>query len=66
LALPANTQADLEARCLNGTFSSELPVTVESTQRPREVRGKLGKGGAPIKLRTVNGGIQIAILRSTV
>jgi hypothetical protein len=66
LALPFSTQADLEARCLNGTFSSELPVSVESTLRPREVRGKLGKGGAPIRLRTVNGGIQIAILRSTV
>ncbi len=66
LALPVSTQADLEARCLNGTFSSELPVSVESTLRPREVRGKLGKGGAPIRLRTVNGGIQIAVLRSTV
>ena len=66
LALPASAQADLEARCLNGSFSSELPVAVESTLRPREVRGKLGKGGAPIRLRTVNGGIQIAILRSTV
>jgi hypothetical protein len=66
LALPVTTQADLEARCLNGSFSSELPLSVESTQRPREVHGKLGRGGAPIRLRTVNGGIQIAILRSTV
>jgi len=66
LALPVSTQADLEARCLNGSFSSELPVSVESTLQPREVRGKLGRGGAPIRLRTVNGGIQIAILRSTV
>jgi DUF4097 and DUF4098 domain-containing protein YvlB len=66
LALPISTQADLEAQCLNGTFSSELPVSVESTLRPREVLGKIGKGGAPIRLRTVNGGIQIAILRSTV
>ncbi len=66
LALPVSTQADLEARCLNGSFSSELPVSVESTLRPREVHGKLGRGGAPIRLRTVNGGIQIAILRSTV
>jgi len=66
LALPADTQADLEARCLNGSFSSELPVSLESTLRPREMHGKLGHGGAPIRLRTVNGGIQIALLRSTV
>ena len=66
LAVPADTQANLEARCLNGSFSSELPVSLESTLRPREVHGKLGRGGAPIRLRTVNGGIQIAMLRSTV
>jgi Putative adhesin len=66
LAVPANMQADVEARCLNGNFSSELPMTMESSQRPREMHGKLGRGGAPIHLRTVNGGIRVVILRSTV
>jgi hypothetical protein len=66
LVVPADTQANLEARCLNGSFASELPVSLESTLRPREMHGKLGHGGAPIRLRTVNGGIQIAVLRSTV
>ncbi len=66
LAVPAAMQADVEARCLNGNFSSELPITMESTQRPREMHGKLGRGGAPIHLRTVNGGIRVVILRSTV
>jgi hypothetical protein len=66
LAVPSDTQAEVEARCLNGNFSSELPITMESTQRPREVHGKLGHGGAPIHLRTVNGGIRVVILRSSV
>src|ERR1700730_15592622 len=66
LALPADTQADLEARCLNGSFSSELPLALESTQRPRETHGKLGKGGVPIRLHTINGGIRVVALRSTV
>ena len=66
LAVPANTQADLEARCLNGSFFSELPLALESTQRPRETHGKLGKGGVPIRLHTVNGGIRVVALRSTV
>jgi hypothetical protein len=66
LAVPADMQADLEARCLNGNFSSELPLTMESNQKPREMHGKLGRGGAPIHLRTVNGGIRVVILRSTV
>ena len=66
LAVPSNTQADLEARCLNGNFFSELPIAMESSQRPREVHGKLGHGGFPIHLRTVNGGIRVVVLRSTV
>jgi Putative adhesin len=66
LAVPADTHADLEALCLNGNFFSELPLALESTQRPRETLGKLGKGGAPIRLHTVNGGIRLIVLRSTV
>src|SRR5229473_452184 len=66
LALPANSQADLEARCLDGNFLSELPVEMQSTLKPREMRGKLGQGGAPIKLHTVNGGIRVVALRTTV
>ena len=66
LALPADTQANLEVRCLNGNFFSELPVALESTQRPREIHGKLGRGGVPIHLHTVNGGIRVVALRSTV
>jgi DUF4097 and DUF4098 domain-containing protein YvlB len=66
LALPSSAQADLEARCLNGNFYSELPIAMESSQRPREMHGKLGHGGVPIHLRTVNGGIRVVLLRSTV
>lgn len=66
LAVPADTQADLEARCLNGNFSSELPLALASVQRPRETHGRLGKGGAPIRLHTINGGIRVVALRSTV
>jgi DUF4097 and DUF4098 domain-containing protein YvlB len=66
LAVPSDTQADLEARCLNGNFYSELPIAMESSQRPRELHGKLGHGGVPIRLHTVNGGIRVIVLRSTV
>ncbi len=66
LALAPGTQADLEARCLNGDFRSELPLELEGSLRPREVRGRLGNGGGPIRLRTVNGGIRVVALRSSV
>ena len=66
LALPANAHADLEARCLNGNFFSELPFAVEGSLKPREIHGKLGRGGSPIRLRTINGGIRVLALRTTV
>ena len=66
VAVPSDLQAEIEAKCLNGNFYSELPITMESTQRPREMRGKLGGGGAPIHLHTVNGGIRLIVLRSSV
>ncbi|HET9804901.1 MAG TPA: DUF4097 family beta strand repeat-containing protein [Candidatus Acidoferrum sp.] len=66
VALPSDTQAEIETRCLNGNFVSEMPITMQSTIKPREMHGRLGKGGAPIKLHTINGGIRIVTLRATV
>lgn len=66
LAIPPDTHADLEARSLNGSFFSELPLTMQGSLRPREVHGRLGNGGVPIRLNTVNGGIRIVALRSTI
>ena len=66
VALPSDLQAEIEARCLNGRFYSELPITMEGTERPREMHGKLGRGGPTIHLRTVNGGIRLMVLRSSV
>lgn len=66
LAVPADVSADLEARCLNGNFSSELPLELRSADQLRIVHGKLGHGGTPIHLGTVNGAIRVVALRSTV
>jgi hypothetical protein len=66
LAVPTFTQANLEARSMNGSFFSELAIAMEGSAHPRQVVGKLGKGGAPIQLHTVNGGIRVMVLRSTV
>src|SRR5260370_12146171 len=55
LAVPPDMQADVQARWLNGNVSSELPITMESSQRPREMHGRLGRGGAPIHSRALRG-----------
>jgi len=66
LAIPPDLPADLEARCMNGSFSSELPMMVKGASQPRTIRGTLGQGGMPIRLGTVNGTVRIVALRSTV
>src|SRR5258708_23233291 len=66
LAVPPDIQADLEARCLNGNFLSELPVTLEGSLRPREMHGRLANGGVPTRLHTVNWGIPEVPRRATV
>jgi hypothetical protein len=39
---------------------------MQGSLRPREVHGRLGNGGVPIRLNTVNGGIRVVALRSTI
>jgi hypothetical protein len=66
LALPDGTGGDLDVRSLNGDFRSELPVALQGSLGAREFHGRLGQGGAPIRIRTVNGSVRIVTLRSTV
>jgi len=66
LAVPADLPANLEAHCMNGSFSSELPVVMRGAVHPRVLHGKLGRGGTPIRLGTVNGVIRVVALRATV
>ncbi len=66
LAIPADSQADLEAKCMNGSFSTDLPFVMEGAIQPRVLHGRLGKGGSSIRLGTVNGAIRVVALRSTI
>ncbi|HXX16849.1 MAG TPA: DUF4097 family beta strand repeat-containing protein [Candidatus Eremiobacteraceae bacterium] len=66
LAVASDVEADLEARCMNGSFSSESPLVMESGAEPRTVHGVLGHGGARIHLGTVNGTIRVVVLKSTI
>jgi hypothetical protein len=66
VALPANAGAELDAQSLNGDFHTEKPVTMNGAFSHGSFRGKLGAGGAPLRIRTVNGGIQIAVWRPSI
>ena len=58
LSIPEHYSARLEASTVNGGFNSDFPVTAQG-RRPREIEATLGGGGAPIRVRTSNGGVRI-------
>jgi hypothetical protein len=66
VALPADAGAELEARTQNGDFSSDLPLLAHSSAAGRAIRGRVGSGGPPLLLRTVNGSIRLRIAQPLV
>ncbi len=62
LALPSETQASLQVRCVSGDFHSDLRIAALGAYTPRQFQGKLGRGGTPVQLSTVNGAIRIRML----
>jgi hypothetical protein len=65
LALPHDAGAHVDAQSMNGEFRTELPLAREGAFG-REYRGNLGRGGITVRLRTVNGAIELVRLRATI
>ncbi|HEX7136330.1 MAG TPA: DUF4097 family beta strand repeat-containing protein [Vicinamibacterales bacterium] len=59
LTLPSVFDADLRADTLNGSITSDFPITVTGTVSPRRLRGTVGAGGHSLTLSTVNGSIKL-------
>jgi hypothetical protein len=60
LAIPEGYNAELTTRTVNGGFRSEVPMTVQGELSPRRgLQATLGSGGAPVSVRTTNGGLRI-------
>ena len=58
IAVPDNYSARLEAHTDNGGFHSDYPAIFQG-RAGRDVNLQLGSGGAPIKVRTSNGGVRV-------
>jgi DUF4097 and DUF4098 domain-containing protein YvlB len=58
LDLPATTDADVDARTVNGRIESALPLTLREFSK-RSLKGTLGSGGRRLSLSTVNGSITL-------
>jgi hypothetical protein len=50
--------AELEAETVHGRIHVGLPMTAARVEETR-VEGKIGGGGGGLRLRTVNGGIDV-------
>lgn len=61
LTLPSQTHADVVARTVNGSIATDFPLTVQG-EIGKKLEGRLGEGGPPIRLSTVNGSIRISKL----
>lgn len=58
LSVPDGYSAELTARTVNGGLRSEVPLTVQG-RLDRGINSTLGSGGAPVNVRTTNGGLRI-------
>jgi DUF4097 and DUF4098 domain-containing protein YvlB len=59
LELPDDVHADVDVRVDNGLIRSELELDGATRSTEGRLRGTLGGGGAPIRLRTSNGSISL-------
>lgn len=59
VTVPQNLAASIDASTTNGSINTELPVTTTSRIHRNSLRGTINGGGAELKLRTTNGGIDI-------
>jgi hypothetical protein len=56
---PDGLNADVSASTVNGSLSSDWPMTVRGKWGPKRMNGKIGNGGRELALETVNGDIEL-------
>ncbi len=59
LIVPSGFSADVEMSTINGGLDSDFPMTVQGRVNPRHMRATIGKGGRKLRLKTVNGSVEL-------
>ena len=59
LALPADYGAHVETGTTNGSLTVDFPVTVRGRIDRKHLIFDVGKGGAPVRVITTNGGVEV-------
>jgi DUF4097 and DUF4098 domain-containing protein YvlB len=55
LQLPANANAEVDFKSVNGHLDSDFPLTVQGSIGRHSVHGTIGSGGRTLDIKTVNG-----------
>lgn len=55
LELPAGASMEVDASTVNGSMSTDFPLTVRGKWGPKRMNGTIGQGGRSLSLSTVNG-----------
>ena len=59
LRLPAKTNAELRASSSNSSLSSDFEMTANGATSKNRLEGRIGSGGATIRLSTSNGSVRV-------
>jgi hypothetical protein len=59
IGLPSETNAEIDVHSINGGINSDLPITVAGEMKRGQLRGRVGDGGPPITISSVNGGVTL-------
>jgi DUF4097 and DUF4098 domain-containing protein YvlB len=65
LTLPPSPNADVDASAVNGSITTDFPLTVKGHLVGKSMSGTLGSGGVHIELNNVNGSIHLQPGRGT-
>lgn len=59
IGIRGEVNADVDVRGINGGIDTDLPLSVQGEMKRGQLVGKLGAGGAPIKISGINGGVKL-------
>jgi hypothetical protein len=57
--LPSPLDADVRLSTVNGRITTDFPVALSGRASAGELRGTVGGGGRPVRLKTVNGSVEL-------
>lgn len=59
IAIVGDLDAEVSASTVNGSISTDYPLTVQGRFGPKRLRGTVGDGGRELSMSTVNGSIEL-------